>query len=98
MKAIPILRRRVVIASDAFVEMVIWRVPDPVEPSAHFFKYRLAYVVESVCVLRYDNERGKGDHRHFSGMESAYDFRGPDRLIADFESDIERWNREHRRT
>ena len=62
MQAIPVLRRRVVVASDAFVEMVIWRVPDSVESSAHFFKNRLAYVVEGLCVLRYDNERGKGDH------------------------------------
>ena len=98
MQAIPVLRRRVVVASDAFVEMVIWRVPDSVESSAHFFKNRLAYVVEGLCVLRYDNERGKGDHRHFAGIESAYEFRGPDKLVADFESDIERWNREHCRT
>ncbi|MBI1397988.1 MAG: hypothetical protein GC151_18595 [Betaproteobacteria bacterium] len=98
MKAIPVLRRRVVVAIDAFVEMAVWRVPEPVEPSAHLFKYRLAYVVGGVCVLRYDNERGKGDHRHFSGIESTYEFRGPDRLISDFEFDIERWNREHRRT
>ena len=69
-----------------------------VEPSAHFFKYRLAYVVEGVCILRFDNEREKDDHRHFGRIEDVYEFRGPDRLIADSESDIERWNREHRRT
>ncbi|MCP5110120.1 MAG: hypothetical protein GY953_04720 [bacterium] len=57
-----LLRQRVVVAADAFVELVIWRVPEPVPPSTHEFKYGLAYVVGGRCVLRYDNERGKGDH------------------------------------
>ena len=56
MKAVALVRRRVVVAADAFVEVVIWRVPKPVPPSTHLFKYRLAYVVEEQCVLRYDNE------------------------------------------
>ena len=62
MRADLLLQRRVVTAPDAFVEIVIWRVPQPVAPSAHEFKYRLAYVVCGECVLRFDNERGKGDH------------------------------------
>ena len=98
MKAIPLLDRRVVLAADAFAEIVVWQVPGPVPPSTHTFKYRLAYVVGGVCVLRYDNERGKGDHRHFSGLEKPYRFTTPDKLMADFEADIARWNREHRRT
>jgi len=32
--------------------------------SVHSFKYRLAHVVRGVCVLRDDNEAGRGDHRH----------------------------------
>jgi len=63
---------------------------------AHEFKYRLTYVVAGVCVVRYDNEPGKGDHRHFGGKESAYAFQTPEKLIADFERDIARWNRENR--
>ena len=64
--------------------------------SVHEFKYRLAYVVGGVCVVRYDNEVGKGDHRHFGGKERAYAFKTPDKLIADFQRDIARWNRENR--
>ena len=64
--------------------------------SAHRFKYRLAYVVKGVCVVRYDNEAGKGDHRHFGGKESVYRFSTLERLIADFNRDIERWNHENR--
>jgi Family of unknown function (DUF6516) len=55
----------------------------------------LAYVVRGVCVLRYDNEAGKGDHRHDRGKESAYSFIDPDKLIAAFQADIARWNREN---
>lgn len=58
------------------------------------YKYRLAYVVRGVCVLRYDNESGKGDHRHFRGKESRYTFDGVDKLLASFQRDIERINRE----
>ena len=64
--------------------------------SPHGYKYRLAYVVRGECVLRYDNEVGKGDHRHFDGKESTYVFTTPDRLIADFRRDIARWNHENR--
>jgi len=56
MEATALVRRRVVVAVDAFVEVVIWQVPEPIRPSVHLFKYRLAYVVEQHCVLRYDNE------------------------------------------
>ena len=98
MKAIALQHRRVVVANDAFVEIVIWRVPEPVPPSTHGFKYRLAYVVSGQCVLRYDNERGKGDHRHVDGEEKPYRFMTPDKLMTDFEADITRWNHEHSRT
>lgn len=96
--AVLLLRRRVVVAVDAFVEIVIWRVPQPVVPSTHGFKYGLAYVVDGECVLRYDNERGKGDHRHLGEREEASTFSTPEQLMADFEADIERWNHEHGRS
>ena len=98
MKATPLLRRRVIVAEDAFVEVVVWKVPELVSPSAHRFRYRLAYVVGGHCVLRYDNERGKGDHRHTETTEEPYKFSTPDRLMADFASDVARWNREHGRS
>ncbi len=97
-KAVPLIQRRVVLAIDAFAEVVVWRVPEPVSPSGHTFKYRLAYVVSGVCVVRYDNERGKGDHRHFGGRESDYTFSTPEQLMRDFNADIARWNDENRHT
>jgi hypothetical protein len=51
----------------SFAEIVIWKVPAAVERSEHDYNYRLAFVVEEVCVVRYDNERSKRDHRHYGG-------------------------------
>ena len=98
MRAAALMRRRVVLAPDAFAEVTIWRVPQPVPPSTHAFKCRLAYVVSGECVVRYDNERGKGDHRHIGTVNTRYAFSTPDRLMADFNADIERWNDEHGRS
>ena len=96
MKAIELVRTRIVYSSAAFAELVLWRVPNSVEGSTHLFKYRLAYIVNEICVLRYDNEVGKGDHRHYGDIESRYKFTTPDKLVADFQTDIARWNRENR--
>ena len=95
MKAVAIVRTRIIYSEVAFAELVLWQLPVPMPGSSHSFKYRLAYVVDGQCVLRYDNEAGKGDHRHCRGKESAYAFAGPDELIAAFEADIARWNREN---
>ena len=96
MKVVGLVRTRVIFTATAFAELVLWQVPKPIAGSAHRFKYRLAYVVDGACVVRYDNEVGKGDHRHFNGRESAYAFTTPEKLVADFQRDIARWNRENR--
>jgi hypothetical protein len=36
----------------------------------------------------YDNERGKGDHRHFQGAETAYAFSTVEQLMADLWADV----------
>lgn len=76
--------------------IVVWQVPGAVPGSTHEFKYRLAFVVAGVCVLRYDNEAGKGDHRHQGLEETPYAFSSPRRLVADFLDDVRRWRDEHR--
>ncbi|KQO71548.1 DUF6516 family protein [Methylobacterium sp. Leaf88] len=91
-KARLLFRERIEIAADrAFAELVVWSVPMPVRGSMHPFKYRLALVVDGVCVLRYDNEAGKGDHVHRHGGEHAYRFMTPEALLADFWTDVEAW-------
>lgn len=93
-----LIRARIVYSATAFAELVLWQLPKPLVGCTHRFKYRLAYVVRGMCVLRYDNETGKGDHRHYAGRERAYAFSDPEKLIADFQTDIARWNYENRGT
>ncbi|GAV36188.1 hypothetical protein ROTAS13_03875 [Roseomonas sp. TAS13] len=88
MKAVEIFREKVVLSATELVEIVIWQVPTPVPPSDHDFKYRLVYVREGQRVVGYDNERGKGDHRHIHGQELPYTFSTIDRLLADFSADV----------
>ena len=71
------------------VEMVVWRVPTPVPPSEHAFKYRLVYVRDGQRIIGYDNERGKGDHRHIGSREMPYRFVDVDTLVEDFLNDVE---------
>ncbi len=78
MKAEVLAQERHVLAENAFAEIVVWRVPQPVRGSTHRFKYRLALVVADACVLRYDNETA----RAISGYE---------KLLADFWADIDAW-------
>ena len=88
MKAELLANERLILSSRAFVEIVIWRVPRPLRGSTHRFKYRLAYVVDEICVLRYDNEAGKGDHKHFNESETSYEFTSLDALQSDFWAEV----------
>ena len=72
----------------AIVEMVLWRVPSPVPPSTHDLKYSLFYGRLGSREVGYDNERGKGGHRHFQRAEQAYSFTTVEQLMADFWSDV----------
>jgi len=69
--------------------MAIWKMPQKVAGSHHGFKYRLYFRKGGKRLVGYDNERGKGDHRHVLGRELAYRFTSPDRLIADFLANVE---------
>lgn len=91
MKAELLLRERHQVAPSAFAELRIWRVPQPVRGSIHEYKYALAYVVAGECRLRYDNEAGKGDHKHVGAEEVPYTFTTPAQLLADFWSDVDQW-------
>jgi len=72
----------------AIVEMTIWRVPEPVPGSSHAFKYSLFYGFPGKRLVGYDNERGKGDHRHIEDREQRYAFSSVEQLISDFLSDV----------
>jgi hypothetical protein len=86
----------VAVSEAAFAELVLWALPRPIRGSVHGYKYRLAFVVRGVFMLRYDNETGKGDHVHIGDRERPYRFVGPDKLVADFFTDVRRWLDENR--
>ena len=90
MKAELLFEQRLDFEDGAILEMVLWQVPSPVPPSTHGLKYSLFYGRPGVREVGYDNERDKGDHRHFQGTETAYVFTSVDRLIEDFWADVER--------
>lgn len=92
MKADLLLHERHQLGRAAFVELRIWRVPQPVRNSAHPYKYSLAYIVAGKCVLRYDNESGKGDHKHLGAEETAYNFTTPAALLSDFWHEVDQWS------
>jgi hypothetical protein len=84
-----LFRERINYDDGAIVEMVIWRVPASIAPATHNLKYRLFYGRPGAREVGYDNERGKGDHRHFRGIESPYAFTTVEQLVADFWSDVD---------
>ena len=94
MKAKLLLREHHQIGDDGFVALRVWRVPHPVRGSEHEYKYALAYGVKGTCVLRYDNEAGKGDHKHVNEVETGYRFTTPAQLLADFWRDVDQWRHE----
>jgi len=51
----------------------------------------LALVVNGNCLLRYDNETGKGDHKHIGEDEIPYIFTTPKALLGDFWNDVDKW-------
>ena len=95
MKAELLFHQRIDYDDGAIVEMVLWRVPTPVSPSVHGRKYSLFYGRPGIREVGYDNERGKGDHRHIGDSEINYKFRTVDDLVADFFHDAKRWIDEH---
>jgi len=84
MKATLITRLKNVTPEGGIIELVVWRVPEPVPPTDHGYKYRAVYVVDGVRVVGFDNERGKGDHRHVGAQEQPYRFTTVDQLVEDF--------------
>jgi hypothetical protein len=84
MQAQLLIDERHVLDARSFVEIVLWLLPRPARDSSHRFKYRLALVVDGICVLRYDNEAGKGDHRHVRDKQERYNFTNSDALVRTF--------------
>jgi len=73
-----------------FVDIVVWQLPAPTPDRPHGLKYRLHCGRGAECIVRYDNETGKGDHRHYGKQEEAYAFKDASILLRDFAQDVYR--------
>jgi hypothetical protein len=71
-------------------ELKAWIVPIT-DHTPHGLKYSAVYIVNGIRVIGYDNERGKGDHRHYAGVEKPYAFINMAQLLADFDADVGRY-------
>ena len=88
-KATKIVSRRIDFPDECLIDIVIWLLPEePVPGSQHLYKYRLYYGCEGRRDIGYDNERGKGDHRHYGDKEEPYTFSDYDKLLEDFFADV----------
>ena len=90
-KAAAVLNEKIVLNDGAIMELVIWRLPRATPDRPHGLKYRLYFGRGGKCLVRYDNESGKGDHRHIKGREESYRFISVARLRHDFEADIKKY-------
>lgn len=77
----------------ALVTIKVWSVPESVPPSKHKLKYSLFYGRDGERLVGYDNERGKGDHRHYGKREEVYAFVSLEQLLDDFIMDVENLRR-----
>ena len=91
MDAVLLARAKEVRDDGSIIEIVMWQLPEPLPPSMHTYKYRLYFGATGVSRVRYDNERGKGDHRHIGDNEFDYVFTSVEQLLVDFRLDVERW-------
>ena len=73
------------------MEMVLWQLPDVTPDRPHGIKYRLYLGSEGKALVRYDNETGKGDHRHVGPDEAEhpYTFTSVERLLEEFLAECE---------
>ncbi len=90
MKAKRIFYDKAVLPDGAVVEMVIWQLPYITTERPHGLKYSLFYGRDGQRIVGYDNELGKGDHKHLRDVESRYQFVSVEKMVADFLNDVER--------
>ena len=71
---------------ELLVQMILWRLPRATKDRPHGLKYRLYMGRAGRTMVRYDNETGKGDHRHvgLDECETPCRFTSMEKLLADF--------------
>jgi hypothetical protein len=80
--------RKSVLETGAIIQIRIWRLPHVTAGRPHRLKYSLFYGRPGERIIGYDNEAGKGDHRHYRDREEPYAFVSLEQLVADIETDV----------
>lgn len=95
MNAKRIFYDKAVLPDGCILEMTIWQLPAASPERQHGLKYSMFYGREGERIVGYDNERGKGDHKHIREAETRYKFVNVEKLVADFLADVEKIRGEH---
>lgn len=85
-----ILDRKLLLDDGRIIQIRVWRLPEVDAERPHGLKYSLFFGRAGERIIGYDNEKGKGDHRHYRSREEPYRFSSLEQLIRDFEKDVER--------
>ncbi|WP_456330183.1 toxin-antitoxin system TumE family protein [Archaeoglobus sp.] len=88
-----LVNRRITNDHGDIIQVRIWRVPKS-DDFPEGVKYSMVYIrvkgEKYERVLGYDNERGKGHHKHFFGEELPIKYTGIDKLVEMFFEDVRR--------
>src|SRR3546814_6613386 len=85
-----ILDRKFMLDDGRIIQMKIWRLPERSAERPHGLKYSLFFGRPGERIIGYDNEAGKGDHRHDGLRKEPYRFSTLEALIRDFEAVVHR--------
>lgn len=90
MKARIILDTKTVLADGRVIQRKVWKLPKTTLDRPHGIKFRLYCGAKGKTIVRYDNESGKGSHRHIGEqeLETGYEFVSLVQLLTDFAADI----------
>ncbi len=95
MKARRVFYDKTVLPDGSIVEMTIWKLHEATAERPHGLKYSLFYGRDGKRIVGYDNERGKGDHKHVGEVQTRYRFVSTEKMVADFLGDVDRLRGEH---
>jgi Family of unknown function (DUF6516) len=88
MSATPLVFLKRQNADGTIIDIKIWQLPERTTERPHGLKYSLFFGRAGERIVGYDNETGKGDHRHYGSREEIYDFESMERLMKDFFADV----------
>lgn len=93
-KALSVQHTKINLPGGGIIEIKIWQLPHPTQERPHGLKYSLFFGFPGERIVGYDNEQGKGDHRHLRNREYPYRFVSIETLLRDFRADVRRARKE----